>query len=641
VNRALPLVLVVAGCAGATPIGGADDAGPDAIGDAVHPDAPPAGPAPAVIVLVGDGMGTGQLDAASLFAHGATGLLAMQALPASGEVRTGGPSGITDSAAAATVMATGVYTHNGRIGVDRAGRPVETLIERAAARGWATGVVTTTAIPHATPAAFTAHVDSRADLAAIARQQAAGVADVVLGGGAQYFTALGGELAASGYVVVATAAELAAAAPTASRLFGAFAADHLTYVADRPADSTEPTLAEMAVTALGVLDRDPDGVFLMIEGGRIDHAGHANDLVHSIHETLAFDDAIDAVVAWARARGNTTVLVTADHECGGLAIAAPAPAGEYPDVTWRWLAHTNARVPIYGDGPGADAVAGAIVDHRWVYAIARARIDGAAVEPPAREPIPDGELGDLRHRAAVQAVASGFGEGFNQLDALWLDATEHGLMIGVEGVFEWGENAVELWIDADPGAATGPAGLAGAITDRDGAADAVLAASRVTAPGVPGFGVDVVVVSIGGADPHVEDRQADGGARGVRAPHGSPADLGWLGAAINFGAVRTRAEALAAAPGQGMEAFVPWATLYPAGRPAGARVAVAAVLVNSDGGFTSNQALPPFGADTANPGRALTALPGVVIYDVDADGDGVIDGDVAPVIIQASGRSAP
>jgi alkaline phosphatase len=569
--------------------------------------------------MIGDGMGRAQLDVASRFAHGAPGMLAMEQLAHRGEVRTGGPSGITDSAAAATVMATGVYTYNGNIGVDRGEERVETILERARDRGWATGVVTTTSLPHATPAGFTAHVDSRGEYEEILRQQVMETQpDVMLGGGAQFLEPAGVDPSAAGYAVVSNAAELAAA--TADRVFGAFAAEHMTYVDDRTADTTEPTLPDMAAAALGVLDRDPDGFFLMIEGGRIDHAGHANDLRNNIHETIAFDETIAQVAAWARARGNVTLIVTADHECGGLELVTPAPAGELPEVRWRWGQHTNARVAIFGEGPGTDVFDQALVDHRWVYAIARARVDDAPFVEPAREPIPDGEFGDLRHRAVVQTAATGFGAGFNQLDALWLDAGPEGLSIGVEGVFEWDANAVELWIDVDFGAATGPAGLEGAVDDTDGTVDALLAGSMVTAPAVPGFGVDLVIVSKGGGDPHLEELLDGAGARGVRSPYGDDDDLGWQHAAINFGAVRTRGAPLAATPGQGMEVLVPWNELYPDGRPRGARVAIAAVLVNDDGGYTSNQALPPFAAGTANPGRTATSLPGVVVYELDPDG---------------------
>jgi alkaline phosphatase len=640
----VPALVVVGACGGD---GGAGPGPNDArVVDARVIDAP-AGPPPAVIVMIGDGMGPGQLDSASLYRHGATGRLFLQSLPRHGEVRTGGPSGITDSAAAATVMATGVYTLNGTIGLDRHGAAVPNVVEDAAARGWATGVVTTAMVTHATPAGFTAHVPAREQYLAIADQQAMTVRpDVMLGGGARYFLPAGegsdrgddgllDDLAAAGYPIAGDRAALAAASSSgATRLFGAFTPDHLTYVLDREATTTEPTLAELSAAALAVLDRDPDGFFVMIEGGRIDHASHDNDLPRAIGETLAFDDTVAQVAAWARARGNVTLLVTADHECGGLEVVTPAAAGTYPTVRWRWGNHTNARVGIWGEGPGSEAIAGALIDHRWIHAITEARLADAPLAVPPREPMPDGELADLRHRAATQANATGYGVGFNQLDALWLDTTADGLFIGVAGLFQWQHNAVEILIDVDldVGGGSGPASLHGAVTDATGVADRVLAASSVLAPATP-FGLDVVIVSLGGADPRLADLRDDGGLRGVRPPFGRPDDLAWLPAAVNFGAVRPRDEPFAPLPGQGLEAFVPMAQLYPAGLPVGAKVGVAVVLVNDDGGHTSNQALPPFPAGTANPGRTLTPLPGIAVYELDHDRDGVVDGATPPTIL--------
>jgi alkaline phosphatase len=624
---AITLLLSVAACG--------DQLAPPGAGE---PDAPP-GPAPVVIVLIGDGMGYGAMDAASLFKYGETGRLSMQTLPYRGEVRTGGPSGITDSAAAATVMATGEYTWNGRIALDRDAIPVETLVEHARQNGWAAGIVTTTSLPHATPAGFTAHTIGRGYMTSIAQDQVRRTKpQVMLGGGSIYYADLMDEVERSGYVVANDRFQLEDAVATGTtRLFGAFVPDMMTMTASRPIDTLEPDLPQMARAALTVLDRDPQGFFLMIEGGRIDHGGHANNLIDVVNETLTFDDTIALVTQWARARGNVTILVTADHECGGLEIVAPHPAGEYPDVRWRWGNHTNARVAIYGEGPGTDVVDGAVIDQRWIHAIGMSRIDDAPMIVPGREPIPDGELGDLRHRAAVQEVATGYGEGFNQLDAMWLDATPRGLFVGIEGLFEWDTNAVEVWIDVDPGAGTGMPGLKDALTDTTGVVDSVLTASNVSAPtdSAIGFGADVALVAVGGADPHIEDLIETGGLRGLRAPYGEPSDLGWRRTSMNFGAVRVRGTPLTRVPGQGMEAFVPWVELYPDGVvPVGARVAVAAVLVNSDGGHTSNQALPSFPAGTPNPGRVVTPLPGVVLYEVDANRDGIVDGDVPPTIVR-------
>src|SRR5688500_8907823 len=185
-------LLIVAACSTSTPAGSGIDASvPPGSEDGSPSDTGPTAP-PAVIVMIGDGMGMEQLEVASRFAHGAPGMLAMEQLAHRGELRTGGPSGVTDSAAAATVMATGVYTYNGNIGVDRAEEPVETILERAKVRGWATGVVTTTSLPHATPAGFTAHVDSRAEYEEVLRQQVREKrADVMVGGGEPVLGAAG------------------------------------------------------------------------------------------------------------------------------------------------------------------------------------------------------------------------------------------------------------------------------------------------------------------------------------------------------------------------------------------------------------------------------------------------------------------
>lgn len=592
---------------------------------------------PAVILFIGDGMGAGQIDAASLYRHGTRDGLAMQRLTHVGQVRTASPSGITDSAAAATVMATGVFTYNGRVGIDRDGAPVETLIERASRRGWASGVVTTTTLPHATPASFTSHVSSRGLYTDIAAQMVHVThPDVMLGGGAAYFDqALHDELSAGGYSHVTTAAELAAAvAVRAPRLFGAFAPYDMTFVAGREAGTTEPTLVDMTAAALATLSRDPHGFLLMVEGGRIDHGGHANSLVDVVHDTLAFDDAVAYGIAWARGRGNVTVLVTADHETGGLEIVQEARAGEYPAVRWRWGNHTNDRVWLFAEGPGTEMVNGVVVDHRWVYELACARLDNRAPVALAPEPIPDGELGDLRHRAALQGMSTDFGAGEHQLDALWLDATPAGLFIGVEGLFGWTGSAVEVWIDADPSADTGFAAPSGNIADHAGVADAALSASRVIAPPVP-FGADFALVSVAGADPMLEELRDDGGLRALRPPAGQPDNLGWLPAAINFGAVRARpGEPRAPVPGQGLEAFVPWAALYPGGAvPAGARLRLAVVLASATGELTSNQFLPPLPPASGSPGTSVIPLPGVIEYVLDADLDGVVDGDQPPFVL--------
>jgi alkaline phosphatase len=650
------LGLVFLGCPGSSnpPDGGpADpDAGQLDAGerDGGTPDA--GGPGrPAVILMIGDGMGKGQLEAASHYGHGRAGALFLESLPHSAQVLTGSLSGITDSAASATSLATGVRTFNGRVGLDRYGNPVQTLVELAHARGQRAGIVSTASLPHATPGAFSAHRMTRHDYLGIAEDQALRVRpDVMLGGGRRYYLPAGSgsdrsddglisPLQAAGYQVAFTREELqASSASSSSKVLGLFAANHLDYVQDRPAGTTEPTLTELSLAALRHLEPSEKGFFLMIEGARMDMASHLNDLPRTIGETLDFDQAVRAVTEWAKDRPNTTVLVTADHECGGLTVVQGRGAGVLPEVQWRWGEHTNDLVGLWGMGEGTDRFDGQLVDQRWIHALVRARLTGEALSVPERLLVADGHLADLRHRAASQQVESGFGPGLNQLDRLWIDADAHGLSLGLEGLWEWNKNALVLLLDVDFGAGTGPARLAGALGDLTGKADALVTNLSLDAPAVSGFGVDFALVSWGGTDARLEDLIPNAGLRGLRAPYGQAGNFGWHPVATNFAqGVRTVSGTPSPLrPEEGYEAFIHWSVLYPGldGKvPPNATIAVAAVLVNDDGGYTSNQALPPFPAGTANPGRIVTPLPGLLIFQVDSNGDGVADGDAAPTLL--------
>jgi alkaline phosphatase len=614
---------------------------------------------PVVILMVGDGMGPGQIAAASLYAHGADGQLFLHTLPVSGQLNTASLSGTTDSCAAATTMATGARTLNYMCGVDRRGQAMETLVERAHALGLSAGVATTAAVVDATPAAFTAHRVSRAQKLEIAWDQTfVSKPDVILGGGVEYFLPAGEGsarsdegltpyLEADGYELVRTADELAGFRPgRGKKLAGFFGPGHLDYVLDRPTGSTQPTLRQLALAALAQLDTDPDGFFLMIEGARIDMASHGNDAPRAIHEMLAFDDAIRAVAAWTAEHpdDDVTLLVVADHECGGLTVTGPPGApGEYPRVAWRWGNHTNTRIEVHGMGPGAAPFAGAVRDHTWVHAALLAAIEARPFTEPPLTLAPDGDLADLRHLAATQTLPSAFGPGYNELGALYLDADGDSLALGVEGVFEWNRNAVVVLIDVDYGAGTGAARLADALSDVNGLADGILSGSSLGDPGIAGFGADFAFVAWGGSDPKLDQLDGTAGLRGLYPPVGKPEDLGWYAGATNFAdGTRTRGNVMPPAvvlEEQGWEVHVPWNELYPTlagGVPAGATLAIAVVLVNDDGGYTSNQALPPFpDSMVQNPGRAETPLPGVVVFAVDEDLDGVADGDAPPAVVES------
>lgn len=244
------------------------------------------------------------------------------------------------AASGATAYACGIKTYNGAIAVDRDGAPCRTVLEAARDAGFATGLVATSRITHATPAGFASHVPSRASEGQIAVQMTEAGIDVMIGGGARFFlpAAAGGrredgrtltdELAARGVAVATDRAGFDAlrAAPAVALL----ASDHLAYDIDRadpPAGNgapDQPTLAEMAVKALDLLAATPAaqarGFFLMVEGSRIDHAAHGNDAAAHVRDILAYDAAIAAVLDWARRDGQTLVVSTADHETGGLTL---------------------------------------------------------------------------------------------------------------------------------------------------------------------------------------------------------------------------------------------------------------------------------------------------------------------------------
>jgi hypothetical protein len=261
-----------------------------------------------------------------------------------------------------------------------------------------------------------------------------------------------------------------------------------------------------------------------------------------------------------------------------------------------------------------------------------------AIAEPPKVLTPDGNLLELRHLASSQAVATAFGAGYNELGALWLDADRYGLFIGIQGVFEWQRNALVVLLDRDFGASTGPATMSGAFSDASGRADAIISSLSLSDPGVAGFGADYALVTWGGSDPKLDELLDDAGLRGLHPPRGQPNDLGWHAAAINFGEkIRTKDGPAMPRAGEGFEAFVPWEAIYPelGGMvPLTATVAISAILVNDDGGYTSNQALPPFASTRlTNPGRTVTPLPGVVRFMVDSNGDAIGDGDRAPEVM--------
>lgn len=288
-----------------------------------------------VVLFIGDGMSLPQVYAARAYKglehDGPVGRLSLDALPVLACLDNHSEDALVpDAGATAIALATGTRVANKSASTDASGSPVVSIVEQVRGQGRATGFVTTLGLTSPTVAAFAAPARARADeLAVAARLVDAPVVDVLLGGGRAMFLPEGvedgrradgrnlrDEMRAKGYTLVATRDELGAAA--SPQLLGLFETDTLPYEIDR--DEGQPSLAFLTTAALRTLSRCPKGFFLVVEGGKIDWACHANDLGAAVRDTLAFDDAVAAALTFQKAHPDTLVLVTGDHETGGLAL---------------------------------------------------------------------------------------------------------------------------------------------------------------------------------------------------------------------------------------------------------------------------------------------------------------------------------
>lgn len=320
-----------------------------------------------LIFFLGDGMGMTTMTAARIYSVGEDGNLAMDNLPESAFVRTfSNDAMVTDSAPSMAAYMTGVKMNNEVVsmstptsaysstgapyvtGADSTcptsgnGTPVATILELAKAAGKSVGAVTTTRVTHATPAATYSHICHRDGENAIAAQLVKGSGltgnyaynnqlldgvDVLLGGGRRHFVPSGGsrtdskdlisQLQSNGYTYVSTADALASVdVNKTSKLLGLFSSSHMSYELQRPA--TEPSLKDMSLKALEILSKNNNGFFLMVEGGRIDHALHETTARKAMGETVMFDDTIKSVIDKMQAIDpglvNTLIVVTADHD---------------------------------------------------------------------------------------------------------------------------------------------------------------------------------------------------------------------------------------------------------------------------------------------------------------------------------------
>lgn len=309
-----------------------------------------------VILMIGDGMGVTAVSAA-ITANG--GHLFLDNFKHIGFSKTQSANRyVTDSAAGGTAIAIGQKTNNSTVGLNAKGDTIHSVLKVAQRNGLATGIVNVNAMLDATPAAFYAHVDTRKDWETIAAQFVDSDIDVLIGGNSDKFIKrsdnrdLYKELEEKGYEVFRSKEDLVNA--SSSRVVGLMSYGKINERGDQLQISTN--------VALDALSKHPKtkekGFFMMIEGSLIDGGGHKNDMTYLMEEMLDFDQAIGKVLEFAAEDGETLVIVTADHETGGVSVVGGDK--EKGRVTGRFntTGHTGAMVPVFAYGPGAEAFTG-------------------------------------------------------------------------------------------------------------------------------------------------------------------------------------------------------------------------------------------------------------------------------------------
>ncbi|HEH9403962.1 TPA: alkaline phosphatase [Aeromonas bestiarum] len=365
-----------------------------------------------VILFIGDGMGPTVLTATRLFKVGEEGNLEMMKLPRSARIKTfSNDAQTTDSAPSMAAYTTGVKMNNeviamssdtravapakdanGNKGINNCssdnGTPVPSILELAKAAGKSVGAVTTTELTHATPAATYAHICHRDAAYAIAEQAVPGGAgfnaalgdgvDVLMGGGANHWTPysasnkggradgrdLTAELTAQGYSYVTTQSDLAKI--SSGKLLGLFSPkSHLDYELDRVAKgaaNTQPSLSEMTAKAIDLLSQNSQGYFLMVEGGRIDHALHGTNAKRSLTDAVALDEAVKTALGKVDLK-DTLIVVTADHDHTMTINGYSAKGNKVLDLVKNADGSTQNDVDgkpfttlVFGNGPNRPAV---------------------------------------------------------------------------------------------------------------------------------------------------------------------------------------------------------------------------------------------------------------------------------------------
>ncbi|HCI60460.1 MAG TPA: hypothetical protein DE313_06580 [Ruminococcus sp.] len=312
-------------------------------------------PAKNVILMIGDGMGKNIIKASEVVKGDKlvmSGMKYRTEVTTYSESVTKGYKEFTDSAASATAMSTGVKTLNGCVGVDPDGNKLETICEYAQSLDMETGLVARQVVSHATPAGMVAHNSSRDNYPQILREMVKSNVNVLFGGGAQYYTnpKVKQTIEDNNYKYITKADELDALNSDDDKVLGMFAYDNM------GAPDMAPSLMRMTSKALDMLDNDK-GFFLMVEGSNIDTYESKCDMETTLGQMQDFDKAVDFVLKWAEEHPGTLVIVTADHETGGVTLPDnPTPEDINDDCFTSDGEHTNTNVWLFASGAQSKAL---------------------------------------------------------------------------------------------------------------------------------------------------------------------------------------------------------------------------------------------------------------------------------------------
>jgi len=317
---------------------------------------------PNIIFLIGDGMGLSQISSGMYSNENKT---ALENFEFVGLIKTHSANKlVTDSAASATAMATGQKTYNGVLGINPANIRFKSILEICQEKNYQTALVATSTIVHATPAAFYAKNISRYNYEDIALQLSRQTINIFVGGGEKYFNLRKDEKnLIKGMKSYSFVKNLKQFDKSTSNNIGYF-----TYKGDPPKalEKRTPLLKDITSSVLKKLYSKETPFFLMIEGSQIDWAGHANDINYVNSEFKDFDAAIQVALDFAKNDGNTLVVVTADHETGGLGIKGGSISRNKISGGWVTGGHTGTMVPVFSYGPTAKSFSG-IYDNTEIF----------------------------------------------------------------------------------------------------------------------------------------------------------------------------------------------------------------------------------------------------------------------------------